>query len=539
MRLLLKAWFRSNTSIWSISALVLVVVLLGPIVSIFGGFNQVGPEWSHIASSVLPTYLVNTLILIICVSIVSILFAVPTAWFLSMYDFRGFHFWRWALVLPLAMPSYVAAFIYFDFLDYGIPLIIEVRNMWGFDASQWAEKVIRYGLLIILLSSVLYPYLFLSLRTSFSRQQAVFIDAARILGKSSRSVFWRIGLPLARPMLFAGLSLIIMEVVNDYGAVHFFGVPTLTEGIFRTWFGLGDRVSALQIAGLAMFAVFVFLGLEYWQRNRQQFTEGSLNSQPPLRLRLNWQLTVFVNALCFIPFMIGFLVPLAVLFYWAFLSYDGFDYGAFFKQASSSLIFASLTAICVTLLAFFLLFCSQVNRGFWFNRFLRSATFGYAIPGAVIAIGVMDLFGRLDQVLPSNWVLSGSLFAIFFAYIVRFLTVAYQPINAGMKQVCGSFQEASLTLGQSHSKALFKIYYPLLKTTLIGSAILVFIDIVKELPLTLILRPANFETLSTYAFGFAKEGQIYDCALPSLMIVGISGIGLVFMNRWIEKSQDI
>lgn len=534
----IKLFFKRDIDSWSVGTVILCCLLLAPLMMVVAGMGKTGVEWPHIQSTVLAEYLVNTLILVVCVSGLSMLFAIPTAWLVSYYEFKGRRFWQWALVLPLAIPSYVAAFTYYDLLDAVIPLLVYIRQTWGLDASQWVERGIRYGLLIFILSSVLYPYLFLSLRTTFSRQQSIFFEASRMLGRSSLAMFWRVGLPLSRPALAAALSLIIMEVVNDYGAVHFFGVPTLTEGIFRTWFGLGDRVSGLRIAGLMMLFIFLILGLERWQRRRRRFTAGNLSGKTVNRVVLSTRPTLLVYMICGIPLVLGFIFPVGRLLHWLYLSYESLAMRQLFGQGARSLLLALSVTVLLCGIALLFSFCSKLHTGRWFHRLIRGATLGYAMPGAVIAVGMMILLGHIDRLHGWQWLLSGSLFAISFAYLVRFLTVSFQPVQAGMQQVCGSLHDASRMMGQSNRRTLFKIHWPLLKTTILASGILVFIDITKELPLTLILRPAAFETLATFAFGFAKEGNIYDCALPCLMIVLLGAAGLFYVNRWLDNTLN-
>ncbi|MGC6423973.1 MAG: ABC transporter permease [Lentimonas sp.] len=526
---------------WALISLLLAALLLAPLLAVCSGVLSAGPEWTHIADTVLPGYLINTLILITGVSVFSLLFAVPTAWFISTYEFTGRGVWQWALVLPLAVPTFAAAFTHYDILSWSIPIILGVREAWGFEASQIAERILRYGVLILLLSSVLYPYLYFCLRTSFSRQQPAYFEAARMLGKSTRSIFWRVSLALARPSMAAGLSLIIMEVINDYGAVNFFGVPTLTEGIFRTWFGLSDQSSGIRLAVIVVVIVFIVLSLEAWQRRRLRYTEGSLTAMKHQRARLNIRGSILANLLCLIPFSIGFLFPVGRLIHWSLLSRHGFDFAAFFQQVGSSLFLAIGTALVLSFLAFFLAFNAHTTKSKIAIRITRAATLGYAIPSVVTGVGVMVLLGKLD-LLSSNLsgaqlVLSGSLCAISFAYAIRFLTVAYRPAYAGIESVCASLHEASTLLGKGKLSSFFRIHFPLLKLNLLAASALVFIDIMKELPLTLVLRPSNFETLATFAFGFAKVGEIYDCAFPCLLIIALSACGLFLINRWSEQLQ--
>ena len=526
---------------WSVAVVLCALLLLAPLIAVFIGVFQPTEEWQHLASTVLPGYLLNTLILVFGVGLVSVLFAVPTAWFVATYEFPTRRFWKWALVMPLAVPTFASAFTYFDVLELSIPLIIKVRDVWGFEASQWVERLIRYGMLILLLSSVLYPYIYLSLRSTFSKQQGVYFEAGRMLGKRPSSIFRRVALPMARPTLIAGLSLVIMEVVNEYGAVNLFGVPTLTEGIFRTWFGLGDRASGLRLAVIVVIIVFAILAFEAWQRKRLRYVEGAQTNVAHRRVRLGWRRAWIVVFFCALPVLIGFVFPVLRLVYWAIAATEGFDFFGFLGQAARSLGLASATALLLSFVAFFLAFSVRVKGDSRVCKLVQASTLGYAIPSVVTAVGVMVLLGSIDHLLSDvslSLVLSGSLFAISFAYMVRFMTVAYQPLNASMQGVCTTLHEASRTLGQGNWQSLTRIHWPLLRLNILACATLVFIDIMKELPLTLVLRPSDFETLATFAFGFAKEGYIYDCALPSLLIISLGVWGLLVIERWVDKEAS-
>ncbi len=526
---------------WSVAVVLCALLLLAPLIAVFIGVFQPTEEWQHLASTVLPGYLLNTLILVFGVGLVSVLFAVPAAWFVATYDFPTRRFWKWALVMPLAVPTFASAFTYFDVLELSIPLIIKVRDAWGFGASQWVERLIRYGMLILLLSSVLYPYIYLSLRSTFSKQQGVYFEAGRMLGKRPSSIFRRVALPMARPTLIAGLSLVIMEVVNEYGAVNLFGVPTLTEGIFRTWFGLGDRASGLRLAVIVVIIVFPILAFEAWQRKRLRYVEGAQTNVAHRRVRLGWRRAWIVVFFCALPVLIGFVFPVLRLVYWAIVATEGFDFVGFLGQAARSLGLASATALLLSVVAFFLAFSVRVKGDSKVCKLVQASTLGYAIPSVVTAVGVMVLLGSIDHLLSDvslSLVLSGSLFAISFAYMVRFMTVAYQPLNASMQGVCTTLHEASRTLGQGNWQSLTRIHWPLLRMNILACATLVFIDIMKELPLTLVLRPSDFETLATFAFGFAKEGYIYDCALPSLLIISLGVWGLLVIERWVDKEAS-
>lgn len=531
----IRRHFRHEVDGWSVSTVLLGLLIVAPLATVLFGIGSTGPKWEHLTETVLSTYINNTLILVVTVSLLSILFAVVPAWLVSTCEFPGRRMFEWLLVMPLAIPTYVAAFVYFQLTEAAIPLLVDIRMNHGVDAFIRAEVILRYGILSILLAGVLSPYLFLTVRTSFSMQRTALIEASRMLGKSITGTFFKVALPLARPAIVAGLSLIIMEVVNDYGAVNFFGVPTLTEGIFRTWFDLQDRASAVRVAGLTMGAILLVLIFERTQRGKARFSESEAYSSPLTRQRLSPLPALGAIFACLLPLAIGLIFPVYQLSKWAWMTWKNVLKPEFLEQLSRSLLLSILAAFLLTAIALVFAYSVKLHPTKWLRLSNRISTIGYATPGAVIAIGVMVTFGKVDHWM-GKAVLSGTLFTIGFAYLVRFIAVAYQPVGAGLARVSDQMDESSRILGKSPLFTLGKIHIPLLKGTLLGAAMLVFIDILKELPLTMILRPADFNTLSTTAFGLAKEGRIHECAVPSLIIVGAGAMGLTILNRYLRRS---
>lgn len=535
---------RRELDRWTASTALLAALVLAPLIAVAIGLGVAGPEWGHIAETVLASYILNTLFLILAVSALTLALAVPTAWLVGVFDFPGRKIFEWALALPLAIPTYVAAFAYIGVTEAAIPSLVAIRERFGADAYIAAETLLRYGLLSLLLAGVLYPYIYLGARASFSRQQSALIEAAQALGRPAGAVFRTIALPLARPAIVAGLSLVIMEVVNDYGAVHFFGVPTLTEGIFRTWFGLGDRASAIRLAGIVMVFVLAFLWIESRQRGRARYAEDSNDHRPLARRRLEGARGALATLACLLPLAIGFLYPVATLLRWA-LSLEELGLRRSWASLGQSLLLAFATAAAIAVLALLFAYARKLRPAPWLRSLVRLSTMGYAVPGAVVALGVMICFGLLDQAaslanqrfgLPAVF-LSGTILVICLAYVTRFLAVAFQPVKAGLERVCGDLDEASRVLGRPPGSTLLRVNLPLLRGTLFGAMTLVFVDILKELPLTLILRPANFDTLATIAFGMAVEGQIHNSSVPSLMIVASGAVGMVVLNRFMNGGR--
>ncbi|MGA0333814.1 MAG: ABC transporter permease, partial [Kiritimatiellia bacterium] len=445
----------SGLDVWSVPALLAALLILSPLLLLLSGLWNAGPAWEHLTRTVLSDYVLNTLWLTLAVGLLSVLMAVPAAWFLSNFDFPGRRFLEWGMILPLAVPGYVAAFVYRQIPEAAIPPLIQIRSRFGVDAFLFAEGLIRKGTLAVFLAAVLYPYLYLSLRSAFLVQRRGLIEAAQLLGRGPAAVFFSVALPLARPALFAGVSLVLMEVINDYGAVTFMGVPTLTVGIFRTWTGLGDLNSAVRLAGLMMLAVFVLLGLEYSQRGRARYHDAAHSPPPVLHRPLTGLRALGVSLLCWIPFSLGFLIPLLQLLIWAFLSFRQQSTPLPFTRVGHSLLLSMGTAVILTAVALFLGYAQRLHPRRWLKIPLRLACLGYAVPGAVVAVGVMLFLGPLQLI--------GSIYAIGFGYLVRFLAVGVHPVQAGMERICGSLDDASRLLGHGPCRTLFQVNIPLIR----------------------------------------------------------------------------
>lgn len=518
-----------------------VAILLLPLAAVFALVGRKGEEWGHIVETVLPTYLLNTGILVVAVGLLASVFAIGPAWLVTTCRFPGRSFFRWALVLPLATPTYVAAFVYYQGPEAAIPLLVWIRSTLGVDAFLLAEKVIRYGLLIVMMAAVLSPYLFLACRASFEQQGRTVIEAARCLGASSGRVFRRVGLPLARPAIAAGLALIVMEVVNDYGAVHFFGVPTLTEGVFRTWVGMGDLTSALRLAAIIMAALLGLLLLERLFRGRRRYVEAGETEVPCAPKQLRGLRAAGAFLACVPPFVLGFLYPVGTLAHWAWLDLTSGRPAVFdaLPALGRGVALALGTALVATVVAAVFVHATRQRENLARSAAARLAGLGYATPGVVVALGALIVFGTWDRWVAGGWapLLGGTLFAIAFAYVVRFFAIPLKFSEAGFERIGRPLGEAARILGSGPAATLRRVYLPLLRGPLLAAAMLLFVDILKELPLTLILRPADFETLATTAFSLAKEARLQACAVPSLLIVATGGGGLLLMHRWLLPSR--
>ena len=520
---------------WTVVSLLVGLFIFFPIGEILLSINSQSSNWSHLKETVLLTYFLNSFILVFGTAFISLIFGVSSAWLISNYQFKYGKILEWALVLPLAIPTYIAAYAYFDILEMFNPLLVWVRNSINIEAMQLLNDSLVYFVTILVMSSVLYPYIYLLARSAFLKQGKQLRDAAKTLGYNEKSVFWKIALPMARPAIIAGVSLVVMETLNDYGAVKHFGIPTFTSGIFRTWLGMGDLVGALQLSAVLIFFIFLLLVLEKQARSRSKYHD-SLHSKPmSKKIILNKNKSTAAIACCLTPLILGFVIPLFRLMSWAWISRDKASALVSIEMISNSLGLSIISSISIVLIALLLVFTSRYFNSYVINFSNRLATLGYSIPGAVIAIGILLFTAQINAV--TNFVLTGSLVLLVFAYIVRYLAVACQPINAGIETNCDSLNNASKSLGSSTYTSLRLVNIPLIKNTLITAGLLVFIDIIKELPLTLILRPFNFETLSTATFDLSSQAQIIEASLPALCMIAVVLVPLVYLNYRLDNSR--
>ena len=520
---------------WTVVSLLVGLFIFFPIGEILLSINSQSSNWSHLKETVLLTYFLNSFILVFGTAFISLIFGVSSAWLISNYQFKYGKILEWALVLPLAIPTYIAAYAYFDILEMFNPLLVWVRNSINIEAMQLLNDSLVYFVTILVMSSVLYPYIYLLARSAFLKQGKQLRDAAKTLGYNEKSVFWKIALPMARPAIIAGVSLVVMETLNDYGAVKHFGIPTFTSGIFRTWLGMGDLVGALQLSAVLIFFIFLLLALEKQARSRSKYHDSMHSKPTSKKIILNKNKSTAAIACCLTPLILGFVIPLFRLMSWAWISRDKASALVSIEMISNSLGLSIISSISIVLIALLLVFTSRYFNSYVINFSNRLATLGYSIPGAVIAIGILLFTAQINAV--TNFVLTGSLVLLVFAYIVRYLAVACQPINAGIETNCDSLNNASKSLGSSTYTSLRLVNIPLIKNTLITAGLLVFIDIIKELPLTLILRPFNFETLSTATFDLSSQAQIIEASLPALCMIAVVLVPLVYLNYRLDNPR--
>jgi len=526
---------------WTLSALILGLLIFIPMAAVLWHLTDPSENWKHLEETVLTSYLKDSLILVLGTVFFSVLAGVSCAWLVSCCEFPGRKVLEWVLVLPLAVPTFIAAYAYFDLLamieEEMIPLVIWARtkSLEDLDTVIFLLDSLKYPVTILVMASVLYPYVYLLARASFSRQGSQLIEAARTLGYRPRSIFFRVALPLARPAIVAGASLVVMETLNDYGAVKHFGVSTFTNGIFRTWFNMNDLPGALRLAALLMLFILFLLVVERILRSGAKFEEKGTVVRSFKRYRLGPAGSTLAILCCLLPLTFGFLIPLGRLSLWAKESYQKILDFSFLELITNSLALAAASSLLIALVATFLAFAGRYFKNPAVHASNRLAILGYSVPGAVVAMAILLIASPFN--LSLGILLTGSLFTLLFAYLIRFLAVAWQPIDSGMEKNCDRLNEASQSLKASPLVSLLKINLPLIRPSLWAAGLLVFVDTMKELPLTLILRPFNFETLSTRTYDLTSNSQIPESSVPAICIILVVVIPVIWLNRKMEARK--
>ena len=534
---------------WRPSIVGTALILSLPILTIaFSVFEPPGENWQHLKDTVLPEYLGNSLLLTFGVGSGTLLIGVSTAWLTAMCRFPGKNLFVWLLLLPMAMPAYIVAYTYTGMFDFAGPVQTTIRDWTGWRYQEYYFPQIRsMGGAIAMLSLVLYPYVYLLGRSTFLEQSVGVMEVSRTLDCGPWTVFYRVALPLARPAIVAGLSLALMETLADYGTVAYFGLGVFTTGIFRTWFGLGDYTSAAKMAALLLLFVFVLIVMERVSRNKAQYHNSSGKLTRFSEYRLQGFKAWGAFAICAIPIFLGFFLPAAQLSLWAMETWSEMVDDRFFELIRNSFLLGLGAALISVILALFLGYGKRILPGKTTIVSIRTASIGYAIPGTVIAVGVIIPFAwldvRIDAFMKSNFgissglILSGTIVAVMFAYVVRFLAISLQTVESGLDKIKPSMDDAARSLGYRPRETLFKIHIPLMKSSTLTALMIVFVDVMKELPATLILRPFDFNTLAVRAFELASDERLADSSTAALTIVIVGLLPVIFLSKTISQSR--
>jgi iron(III) transport system permease protein len=516
----------------------LALPVLFVVASVFRGG---GETWAHLAATALPAYVWNTLLLLLAVASGVISMGVLSAWLVTAYRFPGRDVLEWSLMLPLAMPAYVMAYAYTDWLQFTGPVQTALRSLTGWGAREyWFPEIRSLGGAAAILSFALYPYVYLIARIAFNEMPRSAIEAARLGGLGPWGAFWGVAVPLARPAIAAGASLALMETLADFGTVSYFALEVFTTGIFKAWFSMGDVVAAAQLSSCLLAFVLLVLGLERASRGRAAYhSVAPRKPVPPYRLR--GAAATLALAACAAPVCFGFVLPSALLASLAWGEKAAYLGERFVALVANSFSVAGLTALIAVGLATLMAYAARLTRSRWVSTANRAASLAYSVPGAVIAVGVLVPLGRLDNAL-AEWIeaslgvktgllLTGTAAALVYAYLVRLLAVALQTIEAGLTKITPSMEHAARSLGSTAAGALGRVHVPLLAGSLATAALLVFVDVLKELPATFALRPFNFDTLAIEAYNLAKDERLAEAAVPSLIIVAVGLLPVIYVSK--------
>ncbi|MFY0699083.1 MAG: iron ABC transporter permease [Balneola sp.] len=534
---------------WAVVSGIIAVLVSIPILSVLSSFFvSSGEIWSHLASTVLGDYITNSLLLIVGVSSGVVLLGVTLAWIITMCSFPGQKYFEWAAVLPFSIPAYLLAYIYTDFFGITGTLQTAIRSTFDLGIGEFVLPEIRslWGAIFIMILAF-YPYVYMLARSAFLNQSVSLFEASRIMGYTNTQSFFKIALPLARPGIAAGLALALMETLNDFGTVQYFGVQTFTTGIYRTWFGLGERPAAAQLAGFLLLFIVVLILLERWSRSRIKDQTNATNRYKRIQ---KFDLTGFKKwgafLVCGIPVFLGFILPVVLLLSMFFNNIDSVN-TRFLLYSLNTLSVAAIAGLITVSVALLMAYSSRLNPSKLVKSLNQFGALGYAIPGSVIAVGVLIPFGWLDNTIDSfarsnfqvstGLLLSGTLFAMIFAYVVRFLSVSYNGINSSLQKISPSVDEASRGMGYSFSEILRKIHIPMLSGGLLSAFLLVFVDVMKELPATIIIRPFNFDTLAVQVYRLASDERLGESAGAALAIVLVGIIPVILLSKTITRSR--
>ena len=541
-------YIKHKLNSWGALSFIFVLLVIMPCMYIFIHLlDKPNENWYHIKTYLLKDYVINTIKIVIATGISTMIIGTTLAWLIAAYDFPLKKFFKWVLILPLTVPPYIAAYTYNGVFNYTGVVQKFFRDVMKMNLDPKYFDIMSLKGSVFIFTVFLFPYVYMITRAFLEKQSASLIENARILGRDSISIFLYVILPISRGAIVGGVSLVILEVLNDFGVVSYFGVQTFSTAIFKTWFSMGDTSTAVKLASMLMFTVFIVLSTEKLIRGRKKYsyTTAKVRSIVPIKLKGIKAVGAFVY--CLIVFSLGFIIPLLQLSQWGILTYKQVLNIKFVTLIFNTIWVAVIPTVTIIIMSLIIAnFCRINNRGIS-KIFSKISILGYSVPGAVIAIGVILFMVNLDRhmiwiykmINPSSktLILSTSIFMLIFAYVIRFLAIGYQSIESGFDKVGRKFFEASRTLGHNVTKTFFKVDLPMIKQTVITAFALVFVDIVKELPLTLILRPFNFNTLATKTYEYAGDEMIHKASIPALIIILISIVSVYLLYKIGDKEK--
>lgn len=528
---------------WLVPSILATLLILLPIFSILVSLIQPANEnWAHIREYVLVEAVIQSTQLVAITVFFTACLGVGLAWLITAYDFPMKRFFSWALLLPLAVPPYIAAYTYSNMFSYTGVVQKTMRDLWGYlpDPSWFGVMSMRGAVMVFTL--FLFPYVFLLTKSYFSKESGTYIENARLLGRGSWSIFFSVALPLCRPALVGSLMLVTFEVLSDYGVVSYFGVQTISTAIFKTWFGMYDVDSAVRLASWLMVGILGLFALEHFLRSNRKYSASTSKSRTfqPRKLRGGKSLIAWL--VCAFIFSFSFLIPFLQLIVWATWSFESVWTSAFYELLWNTFKIAAISTLIIMTLSVLVANSCRLQGGPLSKLLAKGVTAGYSIPGAVIAVGVLHVFIGLDHQLSvwrgenTLW-LSLSIAMLIFGYVVRFMATGYNAVESGYEKMSNSYFHASRLLGLGVTRTFWKVDLPLLRKALLSGAILTFVEILKELPLALLLRPFNFETLASKTYQYANDERIFEASIPSLCIIAVSMLSVLLFHQIGEEKH--
>ena len=536
--------FKRDFNKWTVLIVAVSLFLAIPVFSILISlFRGNGEMWEHITTYFLFDYIKNSIILIFGTGLLTFTIGTSSAWIISRYTFRYKKIIEWLLFMPLAIPSYIVAYTYVGLIGNG-GTFIEILRDFGFSVIR-VEMMNIYGLIWVL-SFSLYPYVYAGTRTIFQSYPSQLKHTASLLGVSNKKYFFSVALPLASPAIIGGLFLVFMEVLNDYGAAKYYGVSTFTTGIFRTWTALEDLQSSIYLSAILVILVFILVLIVKWLRGRRSYNLTQTNTNQKStenRVKISGLKKILYLGILLIPILFGFILPLIQLVIWGIQTFDSMFNNDLIILGLESLSLGLSTALLVVFLACLLIYLSKWNYLKRFNIFSKIATLGYVIPGAIIGVGIIRTSKSLTDLFSFQFdfeighLVYNSILVLIYAYLFRFIAVAYNSIEGNTLKIGNNLSESSYLLGYGKIKTFFKIDFPLLRSALLSSFILVLIDVMKELPLTLILKPYNLSTLAVRAYEYAEDERVAEAALPALFLIFLIGTMITLLNYKLKENK--
>ena len=526
----------SSWNIWSIPIVIIALLIIAPLLAIFySAFLGDTSLWPHLFSTVLPRYTYNTLVLMLGVGSLSLIFGVSSAWVVTRYNFPFKFIFEWALLLPAAVPAYIIAYTYTDILEYAGPVQGILRDTFGWNSAKdyWFPEIRSMGGAILVMASVLYPYIYLMTRASFLTVPVSFYQTSQLHG---RNTFFLVALPLARPGIVAGLALVLMETISDFGTVDYFALETLTLGVFNVWMGMNSLSGAAQISSVLFLIVVVLLTMEYLARRNQRFHEKSSGQNTIDEEDISILKKIVCLSICLLPILLGFIIPISVLVNFVFKGFSVINFTVIFQTTLSSISLASIGATIVMLISLLMILVSNYKSNTLQRSIIFLASCGYAFPGTILAVGIVVFVGWLNENINFHFsYFMGGFIILIFAYVTRFLAVGNGAIRSGVLRVHPNLMDVNKTMGVGFFTGIRRLIIPLIYTNILVGGILVFVDILKELPITLLLRPFNFETLATYVYQYASDELLEESSFAALIIV-LAGLGpVIFLSTTIKK----